>query len=164
MTQHRFDSATTSLAVLSVAAPAPQPGTLDWPTPLTVAEFPHMVLAVAGTVHTPRGQELSADSAFATGVALLAAAWWAGFRSASQFTEAEHADVVVLPAPATPAWGDPGYLYFFFPGSYVAVRPETGTVIVGDGTTLTAPLAWAEGAATVAAARFVANSDEAVVA
>jgi hypothetical protein len=59
-----------------------------------------MVLAVAGTVHTPRGQELSADSAFATGVALLAAAWWAGFRSASQFTEAEHADVVVLPAPA----------------------------------------------------------------
>lgn len=123
-----------------------------------------MVLAVAGTVHTPRGQELSADSAFATGVALLAAAWWAGFRNASQLTEAEQADVVVLPAPATPAWGDPGYLYFFFPGSYVAVRPETGTVNVGDGTMLTAPLAWAEGAATVAAARFVANSDEAVVA
>lgn len=164
MTQHRFDSATTSLAVLSVAAPAPQPGTLDWPTPLTVAEFPHMVLAAAGTVHTPRGQELSADSAFATGVALLAAAWWAGFRDANPFADADQADVVVLPAPATPAWGDPGYLYFFFPGSYVAVRPQTDTVIVGDGTTLAAPLAWAEGAATVAAARFVANSDEAVVA
>ena len=123
-----------------------------------------MVLAAAGTVHTPRGQELSADSAFATGVALLAAAWWAGFRDANPFADADQADVVVLPAPATPAWGDPGYLYFFFPGSYVAVRPETGTVIVGDGTTLAAPLAWAEGAATVAAARFVANSDEAVVA
>ena len=123
-----------------------------------------MVLAAAGTVHTPRGQELSADSAFATGVALLAAAWWAGFRDANPFADADQADVVVLPAPATPAWGDPGYLYFFFPGSYVAVRPQTDTVIVGDGTTLAAPLAWAEGAATVAAARFVANSDEAVVA
>lgn len=157
-----FNGAATS--VLSVAAPTPQPETLDWPTPLTVAEFPHMVLAVAGTVHTPRGQELSADSAFTTGVALVAAAWWAGFRDTKPFTDVDRADVVVLPAPATPAWGDPGYLYFFFPGSYVAVRPEAGDVIVGDGTTLTASLAWAEGAATVAAARFVATSDEAVVA
>ncbi|ROZ88111.1 hypothetical protein EEB19_22510 [Gordonia sp. OPL2] len=129
-----------------------------------MAEFPHMVLAVAGTVHTPRGQELSADSAFTTGVALLAAAWWAGFRDTNPFTDVDRTDVVVLPAPATPSWGDPGYLYFFFPGSYVAVRPEAGAVIVGDGTTLTASLAWAEGAATVAAARFVATSDEAVVA
>ena len=116
-----------------------------------------MVLAAAGTVHTPRGQDLSADSAYATGVALLAAAWWAGFRETDP--GCGQTDVVVLPAPATPVWGDPGYLYFFFPGSYVAVRPEGRTVMVGDGSTLAASLAWAEGAATVAAARFIATSD-----
>lgn len=128
---------------------------VDWPDSPIVATFPRDVAVLHGHVHGPHGVMNSA-AAVELATALIAAAWWAGYRP--QGTTGE---VIAIPAPTTLDWGDPDWLYFAHGRGHVAADPGQSNVELGSGERLDCASAWAEGLSLLAAGRHVYTATEA---
>lgn len=140
---------TSAPQVTAVALPSPTATGID-----SLEWRPEGVVVIGTRVFCDRG-DWTADEANTVGLAMMAGALSAGASSA----DAAGCDVVALPAPLTPAWGEPGMIYFLA-DTYTFVDlgdGEPGTVWVGD-ELVSAEVAWSEGLALVAAARLASNA------
>lgn len=139
---------TSAPQVTAVALPSPTTtgtNSLEW--------RPEGVVVIGARVFCDRG-DWTADEANTVGLAMMAGALSAGASSADA-----GCDVVALPAPLTPAWGEPGFIYFLADDTYTFVDlgdGRSGRVWVGD-ELVSAEVAWSEGLALVAAARLASH-------
>lgn len=128
----------------------------DWPDSPIVATFPREIAVLHGRVHGPHGVMNSA-AAVELATALIAAAWWAGYRPG----DAADGELIAVPPPSTPDWGEPGWIYFNHGTGHIAAHPGDSAVELGSGERLINADAWAEGLALLAAGRHVYTAAEA---